>query len=324
MSLNISGKRLLAEALEDAMERDLADVQKAQEAKGQHRFSGKFVRRMKRIESALEAGTIDTLSPQKAAGAGRRRAEKQPRDFAALGKKARSYGAVAAALVCVIGLVALARLAGTQLGATKGDGAPADAPEWEDAQDKADAPADAPADDAMDYPADDAPADDAAKPETSPDDGGQDVPKGDEADEPTDDASPETGENADLSGEQCAPGWQEQLLEESKKADALISWHLTAVYDGISFVRESELTDSGDAPTQPVSVSLICEVYYEQADGWMRVYRADRRMERCEPDVIWGDEYQMQELNMTRPGTYRVVRQVNGWRQVLELTLEEM
>lgn len=217
MSLKISGKRLLAEALEDAMERDLADVQKAQEAKGQHRFSGKFVRRMKRIESALEAGTIDTFSPQKAAGAGRRRAEKQPRDFAALGKKARSYGAVAAALVCVIGLVELARLAGTQMGASKGDGAPADAPEWEDAQDKADAPADAPADDAMDYPADDAmdypaddaPADDAAKPETSPDDSGQDVSKGDEADEPTDDASPETGENADLSGEQCAPGWQE-------------------------------------------------------------------------------------------------------------------
>ena len=55
MSLNINGERLLAEALADAMERDLANVPEQEQLKKQHRFSKKFVRRMKRIEAEADA-----------------------------------------------------------------------------------------------------------------------------------------------------------------------------------------------------------------------------------------------------------------------------
>ena len=89
---------------------------------------------------------------------------------------------------------------------------------------------------------------------------------------------------------------------------------------------ESELADSkktNDPAARTVRASQIYEVYYEEsADAWVRVYHTDRSMSECERDVIWGEEYNMRELNMTKPGTYRVVRQVNSYRQVLELTLE--
>ena len=52
MSLKVSGERLLAEALADAMDRDLAVVPPREQLKQQHRFSKKFIRRMKRLERA--------------------------------------------------------------------------------------------------------------------------------------------------------------------------------------------------------------------------------------------------------------------------------
>ena len=52
MSLKVSGERFLAEALADAMDRDLADVPPREQLEQQHRFSKKFVRRMKRLETA--------------------------------------------------------------------------------------------------------------------------------------------------------------------------------------------------------------------------------------------------------------------------------
>lgn len=266
---------------------------------------------MKRIEKGTETGED----------------KKQNRDFAKLGRQARRYGGMAAALVCIIGLTAFLGMMG-RMGASKGDMAPADLPKEEKTEEEIgtsaglDGASDAPADDAADIPADDAadiPTDDAAD---IPADDAMDEPADEPADEPTD-----LEENADFAGEPAAPGWQEQLLAESKKADALISWHLAEVYDGVSFVLESEPADTGKteaSPDLPVSVSLICEVYYqENADEWVRVYRGDRSMSRCEPQTVWGDEYFMQGLNMTKAGTYRVVRQVNSYRQVLELTLEQ-
>lgn len=315
MSLNINGERLLAEALEDAMEQDLAEVPAREELEKQHRFSGKFVRRMKRLEKEHKKGNNAKSKAESGEGAGR------TRDFAALGKRARYYGGMAAVLVCVVGLAAFFGVMG-RMGASKGDMAPAD----EAAGEKAEGPESngSAAFDETDVSADDAPADEPA-------DEPADMPADDAADEPADDVADEPAdveENAGFEGEPAAPGWQEQLLAESEKADALISWHLAAVYDGTSFVLESELTDNGETDASPaltVSVSLIYEVYYrESVDEWVRVYRTDRRMERCEPHTVWGDEYFMRELNMTRPGTYRVVRQVNGYRQVAELTLEQI
>ena len=56
MSLNVSGERFFAEALADAMDRDLADVPPREQLEQQHRFSKKFVRRMKRLETAVKDG----------------------------------------------------------------------------------------------------------------------------------------------------------------------------------------------------------------------------------------------------------------------------
>ena len=108
MSLNVNGERLLAEALADAMERDLANVPEQEQLKKQHRFSKKFVRRMKRIEAEADApgrAKAGENVPDKAgnpvgSSKGRRT------DFAALGRKAGRFGAAAAALVCIAGLTA--------------------------------------------------------------------------------------------------------------------------------------------------------------------------------------------------------------------------
>lgn len=324
MSLKINGKRLLSEALADAMDRDLADVPAKEQLEKQHRFSKKFVRRIKQIEKGIGDGDAVKAG---AAGKAEREAgtekkdgvnKEQRRGFARRGKRALRYGGMAAAFVCVIGLAAFLSVMG-RMGASKSDFSEGQ-PQLEEAEEKGEqngtsttgsgeyeeavGDAEAPADDAAEAPAD--------EPEEMP----------------VEDAPTETEENADFVGEPMAPGWQEQLLAESERADALISWHLTAVYDGMSFVLSSEVAGSGEtgAPPAPlVSASRIYEVYCRESAGeWVRVYHTDRDMSRCEPDTAWEDEYFMQELNMTKPGTYRVVRQVNSYRQVLELTLERM
>ncbi|MEY8332335.1 hypothetical protein AALB53_04340 [Lachnospiraceae bacterium 47-T17] len=307
MSLNINGERLLAEALADAMERDLANVPEQEQLKKQHRFSKKFVRRMKRIEAEADApgrAKAGENVPDKAenpvgSSKGRRT------DFAALGRKAGRFGAAAAALVCIAGLTAFLGVMG-RIGTSEGY----------DTDMAADEKAAGANQETADVPADDA--------DISSENGG-DAGAGDRADAPAD-APADFEERADFAGEPAVPGWQERLLEESRKADELILWYLKDVYDGGSFVLESELADSkktNDPAARTVRASQIYEVYYEEsADAWVRVYHTDRSMSECERDVIWGEEYNMRELNMTKPGTYRVVRQVNSYRQVLELTLE--
>ena len=300
MSLNVNGERLLAEALADAMERDLANVPEQEQLKKQHRFSKKFVRRMKRIEAEADApgrAKAGENVPDKAgnpvgSSKGRRT------DFAALGRKAGRFGAAAAALVCIAGLTAFLGVMG-RIGTSEGYD--------------------------TDMAADEKAA--GANQETADisSENGGDAGAGDRADAPAD-APADFEERADFAGEPAVPGWQERLLEESRKADELILWYLKDVYDGGSFVLESELADSkktNDPAARTVRASQIYEVYYEEsADAWVRVYHTDRSMSECERDVIWGEEYNMRELNMTKPGTYRVVRQVNSYRQVLELTLE--
>ncbi len=327
MSLNINGKRLLSEALADAMDRDLADVPAEEELEKQHRFSKKFVRRIKQIEQGI--GDEDGVKAG-AAGKAEREAETEKKDgvnkeqrrgFASRGKRALRYGGMAAAFVCVIGLAAFLSVMG-RMGASKKNFS-GGSPQLEDTEEKGEQngidSGDGVYEEAVDTVTDDekASADDAAE-----------VPT-DELEEMTkEDAPAGAEENTDFVGEPMAPGWQEQLLAESEKAAALISWHLTAVYDGMSFALSSEVAGSGEtgAPPAPlVSVSRIYEVYCRESAGeWVRVYHTDRDMSRCEPDTAWEDEYFMQELNMTKPGTYRVVRQVNSYRQVLELTLDRM
>lgn len=327
MSLKINGKRLLSEALADAMDRDVADVPAKEELEKQHRFSKKFVRRIKQIEKGI--GDEDGVKAG-AAGKAEREAETEKKDgvnkeqrrgFASRGKRALRYGGMAAALVCVIGLAAFLSVMG-RMGASKKNFSEG-SPQLEGTEEKGEQNGIDSGNGVYEEVAgtvtddEEAPADDAAE------------ALADELEAMTkEDAPAGAEENTDFVGESMAPGWQEQLLAESERADALISWHLTAVYDGMSFALSSEVAGSGETGAPPaslVSASRIYEVYCRESAGeWVRVYHTDRAMSRCEPDTAWEDEYFMQELNMTKPGTYRVVRQVNSYRQVLELTLDRM
>lgn len=316
MSLNMNGDRLLAEALADAMDRDLTDVPPREQLEKQHRFSGKFVRRIKKIE----AGKGET------------------RDFKRLGSLAKRYSGLAAMLVCVIGLAAVLGVSGSffRMGASKDKAmtaddcgaadAPADAETAESAADGADDAADA-GDEGADMfleedelaVYDDGVADrDDAKADTAPEDGG------DEGDSVS---------SSDLQEEEAgqkppAPDWQEQLLAESAKADELAAWLLNTVYDDGTIDLESSLVTQGTGNGQSriektVRISRVYEVYYESAAGeWERVYHTEREMTAYEPGTIWVDNYSLAELNMNMPGRYRLVRQVNNYRQVLALTLD--
>ena len=77
MSLKINGKRLLSEALADAMDRDVADVPAKEELEKQRRFSKKFVRRIKQIEKGI--GDEDGVKAG-AAGKAEREAETEKKD----------------------------------------------------------------------------------------------------------------------------------------------------------------------------------------------------------------------------------------------------
>lgn len=281
MSLNMNGDRLLTEALADAMDRDLTDVPPREQLEKEHRFSGKFVRRMKQIET----------------GKG------EMRDFRRLGGQAKRYSGMAAVLVCVIGLAAVLAVAGNALrsGASKSEGMDM-----------------AGADEAEMSTADTAEAayDDAETGDASEDYG-----------EEGDTASPPDVQQEETEQKPTAPDWQEQLLAESARADELAVWSLSG-YDGGTIDLESSLvtqeTDSEQSQTErAVRISRVYEVYYENDAGeWERVYHTVREMSVYYPDMIWGDNYSLAELNMNRPGRYRLVRQVGNFRQVLALTLD--
>lgn len=284
MSLNMNGDRLLTEALADAMDRDLTDVPPREQLEKEHRFSGKFVRRMKQIET----------------GKG------EKRDFRRLGGQAKRYSGMAAVLVCVIGLAAVLAVAGNAFrsGASKSEGmdmAAADEAEMSTADNTAEAA-----------------YDDAETGDASED-------YGDEGDT----ASPSDVQQEEAGEEPMAPDWQEQLLAESARADELASWLLSGYDDGTIDLESRLVTqkaDGGNGQNQTeksVRISRVYEVYYENDAGeWERVYHTVREMSVYYSDMIWGDNYSLDELNMNRSGRYRLVRQVNNLRQVLALTLD--
>lgn len=324
MSLKVSGERFLAEALADAMDRDLADVPTREQLEQQHRFSKKFVRRMKQLEAAVKDGEniqIADHSSEKTADGGRKTV-----DFQKRGSMAKRYSGLAAALVCVIGLAAVVGVMSQSLRMSKSS-------PTEEIAESATADTAAP-----EFAADDAAAEDTAEeaweaaPEESPGDNAasgtgeteQAVDKGSTAEEKGD---PSPGEEPQ-DPETAAPDWQEQLLIESKKADELVTWHLATIYDDGSIGLTSEVVNPshsiGATPGQSLYVSGVFEVYYEaQPDEWECVYRTKRSRDNYTAAAGWDDWYALDELHMTQAGTYRLVRQVNSYRQVLQLTLDE-
>ena len=298
MSLKVSGERFLAEALADAMDRDLADVPPREQLEQQHRFSKKFVRRMKRLETAVKDGqetqTAAEPSERPQSGGGR------IVDFRRLGAMAKRYSGLAAALVCVIGLAAVAGVMSQSLRMGKSF-----------------------TDEGI---AEESAAADTAAPEEAWDDAEVEKSAVESADEAK--GEPSSGEQPEEEQEALAPGWQEQLLLESAKADELVTWHLSMIYDDGSIGLTSEVVNpshsTGAAPGQSLYVSGVFEVYYEKSpDEWECVYRTKRSRDNYTATSAWDDWYALDELHMTQAGTYRLVRQVNSYRQVLQLTLDE-
>lgn len=354
MSLKVSGERLLREALADAMDRDLADVPPREQLEQQHRFSKKFVRRMKRLATAVKDGQ-ETRGGRGASGeAGRRMDEKRrvgaktpagepggsksrSADFRGLGAAAKRYGGLAAAFLCVVGLAAVVGVMSQsfRMGSSSADGSATDAAMPEEAWDDAAADTAASEEAAEESPA--AAEDDAAPEDTGDtvaEEPGEAAPERTDADDGAPDGIADSGSSDDEKGETppggqeaLAPGWQEQLLIESAKADELVSWHLNMIYDdgSIGLLSESVLSPGENgSDRQPLYVSAVFEVYYEQSpDEWERVYRTKRTRDDCSGRASWDEWYALDELNMTRAGTYRLVRQVNSYRQVLQLTLDE-
>lgn len=325
MSLKVSGERFLAEALADAMDRDLADVPPREQLEQQHRFSKKFVRRMKRLETAVKDGqetqTAAEPSERPQSGGGR------IVDFRRLGAMAKRYSGLAAALVCVIGLAAVAGVMSQSLRMGKSfmdegiaeESAAADTAAPEEAMDDSAEESvvenadDAAAGNDMESKSTDDSASDAITDNGSPDDAKGENPPG---------VQPEEEQEA------MAPDWQEQLLLESAKADELVTWHLSMIYDDGSIGLTSEVVNpshsTGAAPGQSLYVSGVFEVYYEKSpDEWECVYRTKRSRDNYTATSAWDDWYALDELHMTQAGTYRLVRQVNSYRQVLQLTLDE-
>lgn len=206
-------------------------------------------------------------------------------DFRKRGASAKRYSGLAAALVCVVGLAAVLGVMSQSLRMSKSS-------PTEDMAESA--------------------AADTAAPEFAADDA--------DAEDPVDAAAEEAWEEA--------PDWQEQLLIESKKADELVTWHLATIYDDGSIGLTSEVVNpshsTGATPGQSLYVSGVFEVYYEsQPDEWECVYRIKRTRDNYTAAAAWDDWYALGELHMTQAGTYRLVRQVNSYRQVLQLTLDE-
>lgn len=295
MSLKVSGERLLAEALAEAMDRDLADVPSGEQLERQHRFSGKFVRRMKRLETAVKGGreVTDAAVDWNRSEQNREGTERN-RKWGAL---ARQYGVLAAVFVCVIGLVAVVGVTGRK-GSFSGDSAAADtAPEDMNEAVSEDDMAESAADEAMDDAMDDIALDEGETP-----------------------AAGQTEDEQEIT----APGWQEQLLAESEKADELVRWHLNTIYDDGSISLHSEVVSSGEeAAERTFFATAVYEVYFEQSsDDWVCVYRTMRMRYGNSEEMSWDEWYTPEELNMTQAGTYRLVRQVDSYRQVLQLTLD--
>ena len=293
MSLKVSGERFLAEALADAMDRDLVEVPPREQLEQQHRFSKKFVRRMKRLERAANndrGKTANVHLPEKS-----RKKEKKNIDFRALGAAAKRYSGLAAAFVCVIGLAAVLGVMSRSLRMGKSSTAEG----------------------IMESAAADT-AGIQSRGDSVSDNGAPEDEKGAGSSDAQSEEEQET----------MALDWQEQLLLESSKADELVTWHLSMIYDDGSIGLTSDVVNPSDssaaAPGKSLHVSGVFEVYLEQGpDEWECIYRTKRTRDNYSAATSWDEWYALDELNMTRAGTYRLVRQVNSYRQVLQLILDE-
>ena len=350
MSLNVSEERLLAEALADAMERDLADIPEEEQLKDQHHFSKKFERNIRRLERA--ANTVADAQTSQNPGKSTDVHNQKTVDFRSHGAAAKRYGSLAAAFVCVIGLVTVAGImSGSFRSKSAVDESIAEsaadtaAPEFAAGDAMEDAAIDDSTEEAVTEDADDAAEEFAVEdmPDEAPEDekaaasgGGADRVDVNEnaSGGMTDNGSPEESKGASSQGEVSedsetpAPDWQEQLLIESEKADELVTWHFQIMYDDGSIGLTSEVVNpshsTGAAPGQSLYVSGVFEVYYEQSPNeWECVYRTKRTRDNYTAATGWDEWYALEELHMTQAGTYRLVRQVNSYRQVLQLTLEE-
>ena len=86
-------------------------------------------------------------------------------------------------------------------------------------------------------------------------------------------------------------------------------------YGKLDRLLERDITTSSDD---------LYEVYYEQSpEEWECIYRTRRTRDDYSDGTRWDEWYALDELHMTQAGTYRLVRQVNSYRQVLQLTLDE-
>ena len=294
MSLNINGERLLAEALADAMDRDLESVPSQGELRAQHHFSGSFEREMRKLEKQTTQGT-DVAESDKAA--------------VYPAKRWRRYGAWAAAFVCVIGLAAVAASGGLlHMGAKN---APAEGEM---------AVADGAAAESEEQETWDTTTDQTGTADSMPESYDEEIDDADNGSYAA--ALPEDGADEKA----AAPDWQTQLLLESAKADEWVDWNYGQLCDDGSIILETITNENLTEETgiRQLRVSDIYEVYYEQTDGeWTRVYYTSDRQNGVfrggEQEEQW---YLLSDLNMTQSGTYRLVRQVNQYRQMLQLQVE--
>ena len=294
MSLNINGERLLAEALADAMDRDLESVPSKGELRAQHHFSGSFEREMRKLEKQTTRGT-DVAESDKAAVYPARRW--------------RRYGAWAAAFVCVIGLAAVAASGG--LFHTGAKNAPAEGEM---------AVADGAAAESEEEETWDTTTDQTGAADRMQESYDEEIDGADNGSYAA--ALPEDGADEKV----AAPDWQTQLLLESAKADEWVDWNYGQLCDDGSIILETITNENLTEETgiRQLRVSDIYEVYYEQTDGeWTRVYYTSDRQNGVfrggEQEEQW---YLLSDLNMTQSGTYRLVRQVNQYRQMLQLQVE--
>ena len=106
-----------------------------------------------------------------------------------------------------------------------------------------------------------------------------------------------------------------------------MTWHLNMIYDDGSIGLTSEvISPEGEAgaANRALHVGAVYEVYYEQSpEEWECIYRTRRTRDDYSDGTSWDEWYALDELHMTQAGTYRLVRQVNSYRQVLQLTLDE-
>ncbi len=322
MSLELEASRLLSEALKEAMDRDLAAIPPADEIERGHRFSKRFIRGMKRIEAGRVNG-MEGVADARAHSRRRRRIE-----------------GIAAAIACVVLASVAANVIGVRMESSMGDAGSspssgdvaqdADQAQEDGSSDGADAgfavagnadSADAGAESESAGNAD-AGGGMAAEEDGAVSGGDAGMESGGQETDADADAGMEYKEDASGRDQRLpmAPDWQEHLLDESAMADQIAAWTFVADYgDGTISLRT--VVDVN----RSIRISGIFEVYYEQAeDDWTLVYR-DSGVEQ--PDYAGPcaleDNVTLAELGMTRPGSYRIVRRVNQYRQVLQLSLEE-